>query len=73
MTFLKQNWFKIFLVLILCFFAYSINKFLMDRNEIYAQIGHKQCLAEWSDKLLNPAICGDIRNYNLKSYKLLDY
>ena len=45
----------------------------MDRNEIYAQIGHKQCLAEWSDKLLNPAICGDIRNYNLKSYKLLDY
>lgn len=68
MIFLKQNWFKISLIIIFSFFIFSIHKFFTDRNEIYAEIGHKQCLAEWADNLLNPSVCGDIKNYHLKSY-----
>lgn len=47
-----------------------MHRFLSNKNEIDAEIGHKRCLAEWSDRLLNPAICGDIKRYDLKSSNL---
>lgn len=64
-NFINNIWFKIALLVLVFYSIIITDRYLSNKNEIEAEIWHKKCLAEWSDKLINPAVCGDIKSYTL--------
>lgn len=48
----------------------SIREYLLDRNEIEAEIGTKNCYLEHRKANLDSRYCEDIKDYKLKSREL---
>ena len=68
MTWLKQNWFKISILIVSVILTFSIREYLLDKNEIYAESEYFECIArEYSGRLRPP--CEDIKNYKIKFNK----
>lgn len=66
MTFLKQNWVKMSLIVLLLILVFSVREYLLDKNEIYAESEYFECeTRDYPGRL--PRLCEDIKTYKIKS------
>lgn len=65
------SWSVITLILGL-FLIWTIREYLLDKNEIEAEIGAKNCYLEHKKASLESRYCEDIKDYKLKSHQLFN-
>lgn len=51
----------------------TIREYLLDKNEIVANIGRMNCMVEMEKVGLQNNLCEDIRTYKLKSQRFSEY
>ncbi len=72
MTWLKENWFRVGLIIILICFLIILKTYLRDKNQIEAKIGRAECLHRVFSMKDAPEpnatnVCIDIETYKIKS------
>lgn len=60
MNWIRENWFKIAIIIALFIFVFSFKQYVVDKNEIEAEIGFFECM----DKVGNANFCLKIKDYH---------